>query len=52
MAGREGLEIGLLFGTEEMSPQEEEMDVFSFPHLLVQEFAGAKYISKLDKVST
>ena len=30
MAGKEALELGLLMGTENMTPQEEEQDVFSF----------------------
>ena len=34
-----------------MSPQEEEIDVFCFAHLLLQEFTAAKYISELEEVS-
>ncbi len=49
-AGSEVLELGLLFGTEKTTIQEEQTDVFSFPHLLLQEFAAGKYISLQDQV--
>ena len=50
MAGKEALELGLLMGTENMTPQEEEQDVFSFPHLLLQEYTAAIFIAQLDQV--
>ena len=51
MAGEEALELGLLFGTENPIPQEEESDSLCFLHLLLQEFAAAKYLSEKDIVS-
>ena len=51
MAGEEALELGLLFGTENLTPQEEEEDVLCFLHLLLQEFAGTKFIAEADKVT-
>ena len=50
VAGEESLELGLLFGTENLTPQEEETDVLCFAHLLIQEFVGAYFLSKFDKV--
>ena len=50
VAGEEALELGLLFGTENLTPQEEETDVLCFAHLMLQEFAGAVFIAKQDKV--
>ena len=50
VAGREALELGLLMGTENLSPQEEEQDVLCFPHLLLQEYTAAIYVAQLDKV--
>ena len=50
LAGEEALELGLLFGTENLSPQEEETDVFTFQHLMLQEFVAAHFISQQDKV--
>ena len=50
VAGEEALELGLLFGTENLTPQEEEMDVFCFQHLMLQEFVAAHFISQQDKV--
>ena len=49
-AGEEALELGLLFGTENLTPQEEETDVLCFPHLLIQEFVGGYFLSKLEMV--
>ena len=46
----EALELGLLMGTENMMPQEEETEVFSFPHLMLQEFLASLYLSQLPKV--
>ena len=40
-----------MFGTERTEMVEEEMTVLCFPHLLVQEFAAAEYISQQNKVS-
>ena len=51
LAGEEALELGLLFGTENLSPQEEETDVLCFLHLLLQEFAATKFIAEADKVT-
>ena len=48
--GEEALELGLLFGTENLTPQEEETDVLCFPHLLIQELVGDYFLSKLDMV--
>ena len=50
VAGEEALELGLLFGTENLNPQEEETDVLCFAHLLIQEFVGGYFLSKFDKV--
>ena len=50
VAGKEALELGLLMGTENMTPQEEETAVFSFPHLMFQEFLASLYLSQLPKV--
>ena len=50
VAGEEALELGLLVGTENMTPQEEETEVFSFPHLMLQEFLASLYLSQLSKV--
>ena len=50
VAGKAALELGLLFGTENLTPQEEETDILCFPHLLIQEFVGAYFLSKCDKV--
>ena len=50
LAGEEALELGLLFGTENLSPQEEETDVFTFQHLMLQEFVASHFISQQDKV--
>ena len=49
-AGKEALELGLLMGTENMTPQEEETEVFSFPHLMLQQFLASLYLSQLSKV--
>ena len=38
VAGEEALELGLLFRTENLAPQEEEEDVLCFSHLLLQKF--------------
>ena len=51
MAGAEALELGLLFGTENLTPQEEETDVLCFLHLMLQEFAAAIFLSDQDIVS-
>ena len=50
VAGEEALELGLLFGTENLTPQEEETDVLCFAHLLIQEFVAGYFVSKFDKV--
>ena len=50
VAGEEALELGLLMGTENMTPQQEETEVFSFPHLMLQEFLASLYLSQLPKV--
>ena len=50
VAGEDALELGLLFGTENLTPQEEETDVFCFQHLMLQEFVAAHFISLQDKV--
>ena len=50
LVGEEILELGLLFGAENLSPREEEMDVLCFPHLLIQEFVAGYFLSKCDKV--
>ena len=50
VAGKEALELGLMFGTENLTPQEEETDVLCFPHLLIQEFVAGYFLSKLDMV--
>ena len=50
VAGEEALELGLMFGTENLTPQEEDTDVLCFPHLLIQEFVAGYFLSKLDKV--
>ena len=49
-AGGEALELGLLIGAEDPNPQEEETEMFCFPHLLFQEFVAANYIAELAKV--
>ena len=46
VAGKEALELGLLFGTENLTPQEEETDVLCFLHLLQQEFAAAIFLTE------
>ena len=51
LAGEEALELGLLFGTENLTPREEETDVLCFLHLLLQEFAATKFIAEADKVT-
>ena len=51
VAGEEALELGLLFGTEDLSPQEEEIDVLCFQHLLLEEFVAGHFISQQDMVS-
>ena len=51
VAGEDALELGLLFGTENLTPQEEEADALSFLHLLLQEFAATKFIAEADKVT-
>ena len=48
VAGEEALELGLLFGTENLTPQEE--GVLCFLHLLLQEFAATKFIAEAGKV--
>ena len=50
VAGEEVLELGLLFGTENLTPQEEETDVLSFAHLMLQEFTAGIFIGEQDKV--
>ena len=50
VAGEEALGLGLLMGTENMTPKEEETEVFSFPHLMLQEFLASLYLSQLPKV--
>ena len=50
VAGEKALELGLLFGTENLTPQEEETDVFCFAHLMLQEFVAAIFIAGQDKV--
>ena len=42
--------LGILFGNE-TEGQEEEVDIYYFPHLMLQEFAAAKFLSKADKVN-
>ena len=49
-AGKEALELGLLFGNESLPTKEEEADWYCFLHLMFQEFAAAKFISTADKV--
>ena len=49
--GKDALELGLLFGNESLATQEEEADVYSFLHLMLQEFAAAKFISTTDRVN-
>ena len=44
VAGEKALELGLLFGTENITPSEEETDDLCFTHLMLQEFAAAKFI--------
>ena len=51
VAGEEALELRLLFGTENLTPQEEETDVLCFLHLLLHEFAATKFIAEADKVT-
>ena len=51
MAGEEALELGLLFGMENTTPQEEESDVLCFLHLLLQEFAAAIFLTEHPIVS-
>ena len=51
VAGEEALELGLLFGTENLTQQEEETDVLCFLHLMLQEFAAAIFLSEQDIVS-
>ena len=48
--GKEAFELGLLVGTESDPTEEEQTTVFSFHHLLLQQFAAAKYLTGLDKV--
>ena len=48
--GEGAVELGLLFGNEGLSTQEEETDVCYFLHLMLQEFAAAKFISVADRV--
>ena len=50
VAGAEALELGLLFGTENLTSQEEEEDVLCFSHLLLQEFMAGKFVSELKRV--
>ena len=50
VAGEEALELGLLFGTENLTPQEEETDVLCFAHLMLQEFTAGIFIGEQDKV--
>ena len=52
VAGDEALTLGLLFGMEDPEPHEEETDLYCFLHVIFQEFAAAKYISKLRKVKS
>ena len=51
VAGKEALELGLLFGTEDLTSQEEETDVLCFLHLLLQEFAAAIFLTEHPIVS-
>ena len=50
-AGEEAPELGLLFGTENLTPQEEETDVLCFAHPMLQEFVAAKFVTQQDKVT-
>ena len=51
-ASAEALQMGLLIGTEDPNPQEEEAEMLCFPHSLLQEFVTAHYIATLTKVHT
>ena len=48
--GNEAFELGLLMGTDSDPTQEEETQIYSFHHLLLQEFVAAKYVATLDEV--
>ena len=48
--GTEALQLGLLIGTEDPNPKEEETEMLCFPHSLFQEFVAAHYIAALTKV--
>ena len=48
--GAEALQLGLLIGTEDPNPQEEETEMLCFPHSLFQEFVAAHYIAEVHKV--
>ena len=50
VAGGEALELGLLFGTENMTHQEEKTDVLCFAHLMLQEFVAGSFISEQDEI--
>ena len=46
--GEEVLKSGLLMGQEKM--HEEETEMFSFLHVLVQQFFAAKYVATVNQV--
>lgn len=50
VAGQEALQLGILFGTENPSAQDEYEDVFSFGHKSLQEFAAGGHVAKMNKV--
>ena len=46
--GEEVLKSGLLMGQEKM--HEEETEMFSFLHVLIQQFFAAKYVATVNQV--
>ena len=51
IAGTDALDLGLLVGVEDFSDAQEEVELFVFKHRMFQEFASAKYITDLPKVT-